>query len=68
MTTNSETNTVCGHQIQHDPSGVGHAWRNISREDITASIVEEIDGEIIDGGVEECDDFVAGNGLHYRWS
>lgn len=64
MTTES---TICGKTIQHDNSGVGHNWRPIDRDDIPASIVEEIEGEIIDGGLEECDDFVGSNGLHYRW-
>jgi hypothetical protein len=65
MTT--EETTVCGHQIQTDASGRSHCWRNIDREDIPANIVAEIEGEIIDGGREECDDYVASNGLHYRW-
>lgn len=66
MTAN-ETKTVCGTQIQIDRSGVGHNWRNIAREEIPANIVTEIEGEIIDGGKDECSDFVASNGLHYRW-
>lgn len=66
LSTDEET-TVCGYQIQHDASGVGHCWRNIDREDIPASIVEEIEGEIIDGKVDDTDDFVASNGEHYRW-
>lgn len=59
---------VCGNQVQIDRSGVGHAWTNIDAEDIPASIREEIEGEMIDGGKDECDDFVASNGLHYRWA
>jgi hypothetical protein len=59
---------VCGCQVQHDNSGVGHNWRNIDRESIPANALTEIEGEIIDGGKAECDDFVASNGLHYRWS
>jgi hypothetical protein len=58
---------VCGIQIQHDNSGVGHNWRDIDASDIPASIREEIEGEIIDGKMETCEDFVASNGLHYRW-
>lgn len=61
------TATICGCTIQHDPSGVGHAWRNIDASDIPANIAEEIAAEILDGGAEECDDYVASNGLHYRW-
>lgn len=58
---------VCGNQVQFDASGVGHAWRNIDASDIPANIVEEIEGEMIDGGKDECPDFVGSNGLHYRW-
>lgn len=62
-----ETKTVCGNQVQIDRSGVGHNWRNIDREDIPASIVLELEGEMIDGGKETCEKFIASNGLHYRW-
>ena len=58
---------VCGNQVQHDNSGVGHNWRHIDREDIPANVVEEIEGEMIDGGKESCDDYVASNGQHYAW-
>lgn len=63
----NETNTVCDKQIQHDNSGVGHNWRNIDADDIPADIREEIAAEIIDGKQDECSDYVATNGLHYRW-
>lgn len=66
MTTNETM--VCGIQIQHDNSGVGRNWKNIDAQDIPANIREEIEGEIIDGKTETCKDFVASNGLHYRWS
>lgn len=59
--------TVCGNRVQIDRSGVGHNWRNIDAADIPANIVQEIEGEMIDGGMDECEDFVASNGLHYRW-
>lgn len=64
---NANETTVCGCQIQCDASGVGHAWRNIDADAIPANIREEIEAEIIDGGNETCRDFVASNGLHYRW-
>jgi len=32
-----------------------------------ATITEEIAAEIIDGGRETCDDYIASNGQHYRW-
>ena len=56
---------ITGHGVQHDPSGVGHAWQPAS--DIPASIAEEIAAEIIDGKQESCSDYVASNGLNYRW-
>lgn len=59
--------TVCGCQIQIDRSGQGHCWRNIDAEDIPADIREEIAAEILDGGKDECEDYVATNGQHYRW-
>lgn len=58
---------VCGYQIQRDMSGQGHAWTNIDADDIPANIREEIEGEIIDGGVDDTDLFVGSNGIHYRW-
>jgi len=59
--------TVCGKQIQHDKSGVGHCWKNIDRDDIPADTIEEIEGEIIDGRRRSCDDYIASGGQHYRW-
>lgn len=59
--------TVAGNRIQIDRSGQGHNWRNIDAGDIPAQVRKEIEGEIIDGGKESCADFVASNGLHYRW-
>jgi hypothetical protein len=58
---------VCGCQIQVDRSGQGHCWENIDADDIPASVRMEIEGEIIDGGKDACDGFIASNGLHYRW-
>ncbi len=58
---------VCGKRVQIDRSGVGHAWRNQDADDIWADVREEIAAEILDGGNEECDDYVATNGMHYRW-
>jgi hypothetical protein len=59
---------VCGRQIQQDASqGHGHHWRSVSRQDIPADVVAEIEGEILDGGQEECARFSASNGQYYRW-
>lgn len=64
---NTQEKLVCGHQIQIDRSGVGHCWRNVDADDIYAPVRMEIESEILDGKVEETDDFVASNGQHYRW-
>jgi len=58
---------VCGVQVQCDASGQGHCWRNVDAGDLPASVREEIEAEIIDGGKEECEDYTASNGCHYRW-
>jgi hypothetical protein len=63
-----EIELVCGCEIQHDNSGVGHNWQAISAGDLPANIREEIECEILDGGNEECDGYVAANGLLYRWN
>jgi len=63
----SEAATVNGTEIYIDRSGVGHCWKRADEIDCPASIAEEIAAEMIDGGVEECDDYIASNGMHYRW-
>jgi len=64
---NNEQIEVCGNEIQYDKSGVGHCWVAAYQIDCPSSIQEEIDCEIIDGGKDDCDDFLASNGVHYRW-
>jgi hypothetical protein len=59
---------IQGKVIQYDNSGVGYNFRNASEDNLPANIREEIAAEIIDGGKAECDDYVASNGQHYRWS
>lgn len=66
MSTTNEK-TICGKKIQHDNSGVGHNWKTIDACDIPADDLIEIEGEMIDGGVDSCDDFVTSGGNHYRW-
>lgn len=66
MTTETQI-TVCGCEIEYDKSGVGHCWVAADAIDCPADIQEEIAGEIIDGKNDECADFVASNGVHYRW-
>lgn len=68
QTNNQDTGLVCGNQVQIDRSGgQGHCWRNVSTDEIPADIREEIEGEMIDGGVESCEGFRAGDGEVYRW-
>lgn len=67
MTTATQNNLVCGSQVQIDMSGVGHCWRNVDAMDLPVTIREEIECEMIDGGKDDCDDYVASNGMHYRW-
>lgn len=63
----TEQITVCGNSIQYDKSGAGHCWVAAEEIDCPPSIQEEIACEIIDGGKDNCDDFTASNGIHYRW-
>lgn len=66
MSTENES-LICGNQIQIDRSGQGHNWKDIDAQDIPATVREDIECEIIDGKKDECADFVASNGQHYRW-
>lgn len=66
ITESDEEILVCGCQVQKDLSGQGHCWQNVSAKDIDHILVE-IEEQIIDGGREECADFIASNGIHYRW-
>jgi hypothetical protein len=58
---------ICGCQVQWDKSGIGHCWVNKPADDLPAETREEITAEISDGN-KSCDDFIASNGQHYRWS
>lgn len=58
---------INGIKIQYDKSGVGHCWLPATEIDCPPDIQEEIAAEIIDGGVTDCDDYVASDGVHYRW-
>jgi len=55
-------------EVQVDRSGgKGHCWADVDVDDLPDNIRQEIEEQIIDGGKEECDDYVASNGQHYRW-
>lgn len=54
--------------IEIDYSGVGHCWKVIPRDEIPSDVLEEIEGEMIDGGMDVCRDFLACDGMHYRWN
>jgi len=60
------TEIITNHKVQHDPSGVGHAWRAVVADDVPANIAEEIACWIIEEEPESGDEFTAMNGLHYR--
>lgn len=51
--------------IEKDKSGVGHCW--IEDADIPFSIKEEIEAAILEDGLKEYDDYMANNGIHYRY-
>lgn len=67
MTTKQNDSLICDKTINHDNSGVGHNFRSIDARDLPANIVEEIAAEILDGGNDSCDCYVASNGQHFRW-
>jgi hypothetical protein len=54
--------------VQIDLSGQGHAWRTPTADELGADVRLEIEAEILDGGRDTCEDYVASNGLHYRWA
>jgi len=59
---------VCGRNVEEDASGgQGHCWRLVRGDEMPASIRAEIEAEMIDGGVDSSDDYMASNGCHYRW-
>jgi hypothetical protein len=58
---------ITGRDVQHDPSGVGHAWRTIPADDIPASIREEIACWILEAdNPSPGTEYVATGGQHYR--
>lgn len=59
---------IKGVTVQHDASGQGHCWRLIDlTDDMLVDVRDEIETEIMTGNAQ-CDDYVACNGQHYRWS
>jgi len=58
--------TMTGHSVQHDPSGVGHAWQPLNAESEYDGIMEEIAAWIIEDGPEPGAEMTASNGQHYR--
>lgn len=68
MKTKLDAVVIAGCEIQIDRSGgQGHCWSGINALDIPVRVREEIEGEIINGSKESCEDFVASDGQHYRW-
>ena len=59
--------TVLGRTIAHDMSGQGHCWSTIHSDDFSAAVAEEIEAEIVDGGLDTCEDYLTTDGRHYAW-
>lgn len=66
MAEECELFTICGKEIKHDRSGVGHCWVDADDDCVPQHIAEEIAAEIL-SGKDTCDDYVASNGQHYCW-
>ena len=64
----TNTKTVAGKQIQIDRSGFADWWVGIDRADISARIVDELECEILDNGIDECTCYRADDGHDYRWT
>lgn len=58
---------IDGHSLQHSPDGQWHKAVPADEDNCPAHVINEIACEIIDGRRPQCDDYVASNGLHYRW-
>jgi len=59
---------VCDRNIEEDLSGgQGHNWKLVRGDELPPSIREEIEAEIMDGKRDSTDDYMASNGVHYRW-
>lgn len=55
-------------EIQIDRSnGQGHCWTACDENSLPDQILQDIEAEAIDGGRDECGDYIASNGQHYRW-
>lgn len=57
---------LIGHGVQHDESGVGHAWHAVEGDDVPASIEEEIAAWIIEDDPDAGDEYTGTNGQTYR--
>jgi hypothetical protein len=64
---NDDISGVFEVKIYIDHSGIGNHWQLIERGEIPLDILNEIESEIIDGGIDECQSYIASNGLHYKW-
>jgi len=53
--------------IEVDAIGDGRGWRAANEDNCPAQVRQEITEQIIDGQQAACSDYVASNGLHYRW-
>lgn len=56
---------VCGSRIQADPSGQGHAWKDVPTGDLLPSVEDVIAAEILDG--QQPTGSATIGGTRYRW-
>jgi hypothetical protein len=55
---------ITGRHVQHDPSGVGHAWQPLDAED--CPVAEDIACWIIERDPEPGAEMTGSDGQHYR--
>ncbi len=56
-----------GKFVEVDTSGE-KTWRAANEDNCPAQVQQEITQEIIDGRQAACSNYLASNGLHYRWA
>jgi hypothetical protein len=62
------TETLAGCRVQQL---CGQTWVTLdagNRYSLPPVIADEIRDEILEGGIEECEEYLASNGQAYRWS
>jgi hypothetical protein len=52
--------------VQIDLSGVGHCWRSLARDIISADVAEELAAWILDDNATAGDEYTASSGQKFR--